>query len=359
MFDLEKAKKQKTKIQKRILDLSDEHKFMLLNLITGSGKTLASLNIANKFNGTKWLILCKETNHIEEWKKEIKKHKIKIDCEIICYASLHKIKGNYNIICDEAHAITVSKRNIISKQIKYDRIIFLTATLPDNKYQHLNILSKNKLKVLTLDLNKAIELGILPVPQLNVFRISMSKTQLEKYKKIDQSVKNKSWEYNEDKSRKNYESLMFIANKRKSIVANFKIQKVKALIIFLRSKKTRFICFCNSIDQLDIIKGSSKSYIHSKSDKKNQRVIDDFNKKKYNELFTVKMLTESANLVDIHEGIIVQLDKEPLTAIQRIGRVLRATVPVINIYCVKDTMDEYYLNNSLQSINKKYIKYHG
>lgn len=358
MFDIEKAKKQKTKIQQRILELSTQHDFMLLNLITGSGKTLASLNVAQKFNNLKWLILCKEVNHINEWKKEIDKHKIKIECEIICYASVHKIKGDYNIICDEAHAITLSKRKVILKNIQFKKIIFLTATLPKSKYQHLNILSNNKLKTLTLDLNKAIGLGILPIPHINVFKLTMSKSQLEKYKKIDQSVKNKSWEYNENKSRKNYESLMFIANKRKSIVANFKIQKSKTLIQKLRLEKVRFICFCNSIDQLNIIKGSSESYIHSKSVKLNQKVIDDFNKKKTNELFTVKMLTESANLVDPQQGIINQLDKEPLTFNQRLGRVLRANIPIMSLFYVEDTMDKFYLENSLESINKKYIKYH-
>ena len=206
MFDVKKANVAKTKVQQKILDISKNEKFMLLNLVTGVGKTLASLKIAQYHNNLKWLILCKEVNHIDVWKEEIKKHKIKIKFEIICYASLHKIKGNYNIICDEAHAITLSKRKLIIKNIKFNRIKFLTATLPDNKYNHLEILSKKgELKILTLDLNKAIKLDILPIPEINIIKVKMTSDQLKKYKLIDNQVKQKSFNYNDPKTTKNYE----------------------------------------------------------------------------------------------------------------------------------------------------------
>ena len=155
-------------------------------------------------------------------------------------------------------------------------------------------------------------------------------------------------------------SLMFIANKRKEIVANFKVNIVKNLVKQFNKKGTRFICFCNNIKQLDIIRNNSNYYIHSKRTEKNinQIVIEDFNAKKSNHIFTVKMLTESANLNAIEKGILSQLDKEPLTFNQRLGRVLRANVPQIYIPIVKDTIDEYYLENSLLMIDKKYIKYY-
>lgn len=360
MFNRKKSIEQKTRVQNRVLELSKFHKFLLLNLITGSGKTLASLKVAQKYNDKKWLILCKESNHAIEWQKELDKHKITIDYEIICYASLHKVKGNYNIICDEAHALTSKKRQLISKNINYDRILFLTATLPETKYNHLTILSKGNFKTLTLDLNTAIKLGILPIPEINIIYVKLTDNQLEKYKSIDRQVKLKASNYRDDKSKENYDSLMFISNKRKDIVANFKIQEVKKLINELNINKTRFICFCNSISQLDILRNDSNYYIHSKRDsqKQNESIIADFNTKKTNHLFTVKMLTESANLVDIEQGIVVQVDKGPLTTVQRYGRVLRANIPIITTYCVKDTMDEFYLENSLKAINKKYIKYH-
>lgn len=352
---------QKARIQKRSVEISKDYNALLLSFATGTGKTLTALKIAQDKKG-KWLILCKEINHINEWKKEITKHKVKLNYEIMCYSSLHKVKGKYNIICDEAHAITVKRRNLIRKNIQYDNILFLTATLPDNKRGHIKLLSKDrKYKELPLPLNKAIKLGILPEPQINVHYVEMTKLQRLKYEKIDSSVKQASFNYNDHKTQKAYESLMFISNRRKNIVANFKLKAVRKLLEQLDRTNKRYICFTNSIKQLSYL-CNSDSYIHSQREKakdKNIEVIENFNAGKYNHIFTVKMLTESANLANIQEGIIVQLDTKQLTALQKIGRVLRSYLPVMHIFIVRDTMDEYYLESSLQDVDKKFINYYG
>lgn len=349
---------QKNKLQQIVLNASEAHKHLLLNFPTGTGKTLAALKVAQHHNDLPWLILCKERTHINEWLKEIEKHNIDINYEIMCYQSLHKISGKYNVICDEAHALTVKRRNQIKKNISYDRILFLTATLPDNKYGHLNVLSNKEVFKLDLSLSKAISFGLLPQPQINVYFVSMDKKQSEKYKLIDNQVKSASWAFKLNPNDENYDKLMFLSNKRKDIISNFKLSEARKLITKLNNKGKRFICFTNSIKQLSWVT-KSNSYIHSKqSTEKNAAVIKAFNDKKCNHLFTVKMLTESANLVDIEEGILIQLDKGKLTTIQRIGRVLRAYLPVMHIFVVKDTVDEGYLENSLQDIDQKYITYY-
>lgn len=356
---MNKIIEQKIKVQNRVVELSHEYNYLLLSFSTGVGKTLSALRVAQEHDDLPWLILCKETNHINEWEKEIKKHNISIKYEIMCYHSLHKIEGNYNIICDEAHGLTVKRRKLIEKNINYNRITFLTATLPDNKINHLNILSNNKLKNLVLSLNKAIELGILPEPTINIYFLSLNKKDKQKYQAIDASVKQLSFEYKEDKSSSTYEKLMYVSNKRKDIVANMKTKYVKDLIRKLDSKNRRYICFTNSIKQLEWLK-TTNSFIHSKRKGKdtNTKIIEDFNNGKYNSIFTVKMLTESANLTNIQEGIIIQLDKGKLTAHQRLGRVLRAYIPIMHIFVMKDTMDMYYYKNSIEDLNKKFIKYY-
>src|SRR5690606_13936305 len=105
---------------------------------------------------------------------------------------------------DEAHAITVKKRNQIKKNIKFKRGIFLSATLPENKVNHIKVLSKNKFKTLTLTLDDAIRLKMLPKPIINVYQIRMSKTQRAKYDSINSKVREKSYIYKADSTKKNY-----------------------------------------------------------------------------------------------------------------------------------------------------------
>jgi len=356
MYNLKKAIKVKNKIQTDTVKASINNNFLLLSYPTGSGKTLSALKIAQKNKG-KWLILCKETNHIHEWEKEILKHNIVINYKIICYDSLHKVKGSYNIICDECHALTVKRRSLILKNIKYSKIIFLTATLPESKITHLNKLSKNKLETLSITLSEAIEKGLLPEPLIKVYLLNMTDKEKEKYNSINRSLGKYIEAYKEEKSQSNYTKLLFASKLRKDIVANFKIYHLKKLIAKLDNEKIRYICFTHTIKQLDQVR-TSGSYIHSKRKDglKNKEIIKNFNNKHINNIFSVKMLTESANLIDIENGIITQLDKGELTAIQRIGRVLRAFLPVIHIFVVKETMDIKYYLNSVKDIDQKYIK---
>ena len=62
------------------------------------------------------------------------------------------------------------------------------------------------------------------------------------------------------------------------------------------------------------------------------------------------------NLKDIQVGVIVQLDGEERSFIQKFGRTLRAKSPVQYIIYFKDTRDEEYLKGALDNIDKKYIK---
>ena len=84
-------------------------------------------------------------------------------------------------------------------------------------------------------------------------------------------------------------------------------------------------------------------------------VIANFNDKKINSLFAVGMANEGMNLNDIQIGIIIQLDGNERSFIQKYGRAMRADNPVQYIFYYKDTQDEIYLKNALENIDSKFI----
>ena len=85
-------------------------------------------------------------------------------------------------------------------------------------------------------------------------------------------------------------------------------------------------------------------------------LVDSKQNKEINHILAVGMAKEGVNLTDIEVGIIVQLDGEERTFIQKFGRALRADNPIQYVFYYKNTRDEEYLNNSLEGIDKKYIK---
>ena len=96
---------------------------------------------------------------------------------------------------------------------------------------------------------------------------------------------------------------------------------------------------------------AARTFVVGKTSKENQRLIDSFNAKEINSLFTVGMITEGVNLVDTQISIIIQLDGHLRLFIQKLGRVLRSNYPVVYIFVYKGNQDEIYLNKDLKNIN--------
>ena len=68
------------------------------------------------------------------------------------------------------------------------------------------------------------------------------------------------------------------------------------------------------------------------------------------------MLREGQNLNNVEVGIIVQLDGQIGTFIQKSGRIMRAKNPEIFVLYFKNSRDEGYLENIKDEINKDYIR---
>jgi superfamily II DNA or RNA helicase len=68
-------------------------------------------------------------------------------------------------------------------------------------------------------------------------------------------------------------------------------------------------------------------------------------------------MTEGVNLTDIEVAIIGQLDGTERPFVQRSGRGLRAEFPEIYVLYFKNTKDEDYLQNVINTISQEYINY--
>jgi superfamily II DNA or RNA helicase len=401
----------KDKIQSNAVSLSKLHRFLCLEWSTGTGKTLGALKIVKNILKDKpkavGYLICKESTHKKNWQEDIKKHrmvKVGKSMKTVLYASLknQKVKADF-VILDECHALTPMRIKYLRQILqKGTRIIFLSATIPQEKKDMMNNLCK-KVHYDTISLNKAIDLKLLPEPSLVVHTVQLKKTGKNweyvyrrpkataksskrcAHKDLFMTIKNtpkdqgiicvgSEQEYYDaaTKQMAYYQGLsedfsipfpirtgcrnkwLNIASTRKKFIAEVKTETVKNLVEEFRTSKSRFICFTGSIKQVQEI--GAESAVHSKNDSKlNQELIDCFNNLECDELFAVKMLREGVNLTQIEKGIITQLDSGIGSFFQMLGRCLRYELPEMHLLVVENTQDEVYFKRSMDNFNEKYI----
>lgn len=387
------------------LELAKQNARLAFLWSTGVGKSKMAIGIANYLSENnselKILLVVAETAHKDNWKEEFKKWKLneKISITIECYASLKNYQNTQwdLIIFDEAHHLGSDLRLEMLRTISAQHIILLSATLQDQLlYALQNIFGQFKVSKVTLQ--DAIQWGILPEPKIYLYALTLDNTRytetiIEEWGKKNKEIPihctySQRWEY--IKNRKKYPNIKLIIsctqqqkydylttqfnhyktlylntrqinfrNKwmqagsvRKRFLGECKTVYVEHLINEFRKKNKRFICFCSSIKQAELL--GSLNAIHSKkSDSLN--TINDFNEKKINSLFAIGMLAEGQNLVDIQAGIIVQLDGQERAFIQKSGRVYRAEDPIQCIFYYKNTRDEEYLNKAIENIDASFI----
>jgi superfamily II DNA or RNA helicase len=365
---------------------------ILMLLATGVGKSFLSINLQSKLDNPKTFVVVAEIAHIQNWKDEYIKHGYEYlleKTEIFCYASLKKYanKSCDLLILDEAHHISNDREYILST-IKANYVIGLSATMDNNDKEVFSRVA-GKFHTYEISMEEAIEMELLPKPkvyliplqldnskkseiiefkrgrnineihcdylQRNAYIYAKNKyptlnliihcTQLEKYNYIDA-------EYNKAAMYKRTGWLRY-GGIRKKYLSDCKTNKIKELCQVLESDNKRFICFCGSIEQAELI--GSNNCIHSKKEVKN--VINKFQLKQINSLYAIKMMTEGVNLTDIEVAIIGQLDGTERPFVQRSGRGLRAEFPEIYVLYFKNTKDEDYLQNVINTISQEYINY--
>jgi superfamily II DNA or RNA helicase len=403
--------KVREEIQNKSLKLSQDNQNIVLEWATGAGKTYAAVKIADdiikKNKNARGYLICKESTHKKNWVDDIKLHKMERilkNVETVLYASLHKIiiQADF-IILDECHALTDRRvaelQRIVGNNTK---IIFLSATIPEDKKALISLLSRKKVEYYTITLLDAINLKLLPRPKVIVHSLKLLDNEDRPYEfTMTKGVKSKSviktvtfkerWKifnsynhiqlnvlcnqleyytyltdqmnYLDAKIKETFSDFfqrmmmknkfLNIASKRKKFIASAKTKKAKEILMSFAN--SRHICFTGSIEQSLELGGASS--VNSKNHKKvNQELIDGFNSKMYSMLFAVNMLREGLNLTEIQKGLIIQLDSTVGSYFQMLGRMLRHEFPEVHLIKLIDTQDEKYFERAMIDFSEDFIE---
>ena len=369
-----------------ILDdvLGIENKNIVLEFSTGTGKSLCALSVMRKHltecnSSDKVLIVIPKLVLIDNWLKEIEKwgfDDMKDKIEFSTYNSLDKnYFKQWAMICfDETHHITDRCFSIIN--MSHNRVetrhLFLSATL--------SISFKIRLKrtfpdlcIRTISLKEAIENEILPEPTILLYPLYLDNSQETKiyvkgskgtptkvkYSQRWPAIKNPEIQphimcteaqyyglLSEDityfqkyvKYQQIYKNMLI---KRLKILSDFKTEKVKTILKFL--KDYRVITFCNSIEQTELL---GKNCIHSKNDNR-MDVLDDFNNKRIKHITSCDILSEGVNVTDCRIGIFARINSSETALKQKLGRILRHPKPVIIIPYYRHTREEEVVNTKI------------
>lgn len=422
----EKEKQTRENIQSKAVEFSKLYHYIILQYPTGLGKSFTMIQIFDLLyqqnKKISCLILMPEIALIDNLRKEFLKfgrEYLLANTEIICYASLHKVDKEYDIIiADEMHHTfsDIRKENLSNFNPKY--FIGLSATVDDWKIRQLEGIFRREFFVHRVTLSDAIKWGILPAPKIGAFVLKLNDKDIncsyefvrgKKENRVEIICEKESdkWRYIKDK--KNYpnlklivkctqrqkynflenqsdyyrdkysESIEILENKHKldsniEVKDDYKKHKwlYSELCIkrFLSEIKTpylneflkdlnglRYIVFLGSVNQaIELAKNNNGNAISSK-EKESLQIIERFLNKEIDNLYCVNMLQEGANLTDIEVAVLGQLDSSKRAFIQKIGRSLRSRYPEIYIFYFEGTKDEEYLNKSISHIGKEYIQY--
>lgn len=301
----------------------------------------------------------------------------------VCYISLHKYRGGYYdlVILDEAHHLTVLSSQFFGSNV-VQAVLGLTATFPDPKIEPQKYLLLKDVApvVFVYPLEQGVDEGVVADFEINVILSVLD----DRKKIIPAGNKKKPFLQTEQAAymyqtkritairievdsalgdaEKNAERLKFMEIARYRFMCNLPSKLRLAQAVMARELPNpeaegalRTLIFAGSIEQCDVLCGPLT--YHSKTDDK---ALIAFKEKRIAMLGCVKALNEGVNIPDLDQAIIVQVDSNPRSLIQRVGRIVRyreGHKAKIFILCVQNTVDESWLKSALAGFDPSRIKY--
>lgn len=389
--------------------------FSTLAMATRSGKSrcavLRAIQIFEQNPNAK-IFLVVPTTKLKNlnWKEEF----IKWGAEYIynnnltrsCYISMQKYKNEIFdlLIADECHHITEANLDFFeNNEIK--SIIGLTATFPKTgiKKDILNALAPVSF---TYTLEQGVNDGIITPFEIHVLKCKLNsidknikagnlknrwfQTEATKYEYIQNKFdkcKNElqqfsstyyEWyninsllieqqNYQTKLEQQNYLNKIEYLKKNKETItferARFiynlktKTDLAKKLISKLHKNNLRYIVFCGSIEQANILGGENVFHSNVKD-----TAFQKFKDKEINTIAVVNGLNEGITIENIDFAIAVQINSQELNLIQRIGRIIclrEGHIAKFYIIVCEDTQDQKWLEKAILSFDESVIFYHN
>lgn len=343
-----------------------DNKGGLIIAATGFGKTrtiITTLKLLDQ-ESTKvlkgyWVVSSVLTRDVKleeeliEWNFGYKNRKMKIIP--ICYESLSSEYSSADfMVMDEVHNITINNTQSVIKN-RPEILIACTGTMPTRE-DKLQLLEDLKLDIVySIDVVEAKEKGYVNDFELFIYKITLDEkirylkgwktsiglfTEKERFDQIQYIIR---VAYAETGKVPFHLALM-----RKRFLQTLRSKETFAtkLIKQIRDAKLRHIIFCAGVDQADKLCPNSYHYQN-----KDPGTIEDFNEKYIDSFSCIKAMDESHNLVDVDCGVILNLDKDATTFLQRLGRFIRKrkdpNAPPAKAYIIvaKDTVEEKWMED--------------
>lgn len=366
---------------------------ILLELPTGMGKTKQALDLMSLKKPKSILVVIPRLVLINNWKDEFVKWGYTILLSKVTfstYVSLHKLADKHFdlAIWDEAHHIT--NRCIEAfKSISIKENILLSATINKSKLATLSYNFK-ELYCYKVTAKEAINSSILPDPRVYLIPYKLDNTVINNALNIRSSNKGKKilchykdrWKYIKDKSYSTVEVLctqaeynyeisnkidylkrkymstrneaiknkwLYLSGLRLKALSNFKTDIIKTIQAKLKNHRT--LTLCNSIEQ------SKKLSINSinSTDKESILLLEKFNKGEINHITACQMLNEGVNLNNCQVGIYASLNSSEVMILQKLGRFLRHSNPVLIIPYYVNTREAELVNLMIENYNPNLI----
>lgn len=349
-------------IQLEALNATKDKKKCSIILGTGVGKTLVGLKHIEKYTTSlmKILVVAPKKSIFQSWKDDAEKFNMTDELSRITfttYLSLNKQNPNdYDIVyLDEAHSLLDSHREFLENY--KGKILGLTGTPPKYKDSEKGMLIQEFCpEVYNFSTDSAVDNNI-----LNDYKIIVHELKLSHDKNLQVNLKDKSFMTSEIQNYDYWCNRIEAGNKNTHII---RIMRMKAMMeystkekyasLLFKEIKNKCILFANTQEQAD------KMCLHSyhSNNENSEENLKLFKEGTITKLSCVLQLNEGVNIPNLKQGIIMHAYGNERKTAQRIGRLLRLNPDdkaIIHILCYVDTVDEKWVNESLEGFDSSKI----
>ena len=310
------------------------------------GETIRRRNANPPYHDYDALVLVPTVQLKDQFKEEFIKwgyEDVLDNVKFECYQTAYKYAAQHYsiVVCDEIHLGLSSKYRKFFTSNKFDRLLCVTATLPEEQ-EYREILQTLSPTIYTITLDQCVDYGFVSDYEIDCISVKLTPEEQKDYKKANQSFVR--WKYelgqfdafnqaNAILGNKNSlpndkkKAVMFYRaiRKRKEVVDNASNKLILLHEIIEKYEGKKILTFGGSNEftnrMCDAINGIS---YHSGIPKKTRTLnLEAFKNNEVNVLCSTKALNQGLNIPDAEIGIICGLTSKSLTMVQRVGRLLR------------------------------------